>query len=155
MTVNINALIGAIGTSYQEIYDKGLIPYKTKPSGFYGDIKIDLDMKKEGVFLSFLREGKILQAVEISIQKESNKNWVFPNKLPLSLEPVMSIAWIHEKFGNPDKSILPKTIGHRIFGRAEKYAVDSYDFLVSMQIRYDMNDMVKSISFVEASKARW
>nr|WP_240347017.1 DUF6392 family protein [Pectobacterium brasiliense] len=34
MTVNIEALFNRIGKTYQEIFDEGLIPYKTKPKGF-------------------------------------------------------------------------------------------------------------------------
>lgn len=37
MTVNIDALINSLGKSYQEIFDEGLIPYKTKPTGYPGD----------------------------------------------------------------------------------------------------------------------
>lgn len=155
MTVNINGLIENIGMSYQEICDRGLVPYKTEPSGFSGADKIELDMKKEGVYLSFLREGKILQAIEILIQNDNQKNWVFPNELPLSLKSVMTLNWVHENFGEPEKTVLPKRIGKKEFGRAEKYIVSQYDFLVSMQIRYDLNEVVKSIMFVNANDARW
>ncbi len=36
MTVNVESLINSLGRTYQDIYDEGLIPYKTKPSGFAG-----------------------------------------------------------------------------------------------------------------------
>ncbi|MBK4717221.1 DUF6392 family protein [Tenebrionibacter intestinalis] len=62
MTINVNRLIESIGVAYQEIYERGLIPYKSQPSGFSGADKIELDMKKEGVYLSFLREGRILNS---------------------------------------------------------------------------------------------
>ncbi len=31
MTINVEALINSLGKTYQEIFDKGSIPYKTKP----------------------------------------------------------------------------------------------------------------------------
>ncbi len=63
MTVNVEALINSLGKTYQEIFDEGLIHYKTKPSGSYGDEVICLDMVKEGVFLAFYREGKRLKEI--------------------------------------------------------------------------------------------
>ncbi len=32
MAINVEALINSLGKTYQEIFDKGLIPYKTKPA---------------------------------------------------------------------------------------------------------------------------
>lgn len=52
MTVNVEALIDCLGKTYQEMFDAGLIPYKTKPTGFSDDPDISLDMVKEGVYLS-------------------------------------------------------------------------------------------------------
>lgn len=49
MTVNVNSLINSIGKSYQELLDEGLIPYKTKPTGYSGDPDLTLDMAKEGL----------------------------------------------------------------------------------------------------------
>ncbi len=63
MAANIEALINFLGKSYQEIFDKGLIPYKTKPTGYPGDPDITLDMIKEGMYLAFKRDGKILFAI--------------------------------------------------------------------------------------------
>ncbi|ETS29358.1 hypothetical protein PTE_04582 [Photorhabdus khanii NC19] len=37
MMVNVEVLINSLGKSYQEIFDEGLILYKTKPNGFPGD----------------------------------------------------------------------------------------------------------------------
>lgn len=61
MTVNIEALINSLGKSYKEIFDAGFIPYKTKPTGFSGDPELTLEMVREGVFLSFKRNGRFLQ----------------------------------------------------------------------------------------------
>ncbi len=34
MTINVEALINSLGKTYQEIFDKGLIPYKRGRSEF-------------------------------------------------------------------------------------------------------------------------
>ncbi len=73
MAANIEALINSLGKSYQEIFDKGLIPYKTKPSGFLGDEVIRLEMAKEGVFLAFYREGKRLKEITLILLNEKNR----------------------------------------------------------------------------------
>jgi len=60
MTVNVDALINSIDKTYQEIFEEGLIPYKTKPTGYPGDPDLTLDMAREGVHLTFKREGRQL-----------------------------------------------------------------------------------------------
>ncbi|MCG5371211.1 DUF6392 family protein [Providencia rettgeri] len=50
MSVNIEALVQRLGDTYDELYNDGLIPYKTKPQGNSGDDVVTLDMKKEYVF---------------------------------------------------------------------------------------------------------
>ncbi|MEI9699268.1 DUF6392 family protein [Moellerella wisconsensis] len=50
MSVNIEALVQRLGDTYDELYNDGLIPYKTKPQGNSGDDVVTLDMKKESVF---------------------------------------------------------------------------------------------------------
>jgi hypothetical protein len=62
MTVNIEKLIKQIGKAYQDIYNQGLIPYKTKPKCAVSDYNATLDLKREGIFLSFINnQEKILR----------------------------------------------------------------------------------------------
>lgn len=96
MSVNIEALIDCLGMTYQEIFDAGLIPYKTKPTGFSGNSSISLDMAEEGVYLSFKRDGLIFQEMTLRIQYNRVKNWTFPNELPSPLQKCMSRQWVHE-----------------------------------------------------------
>ncbi|HHP8379028.1 DUF6392 family protein, partial [Klebsiella pneumoniae] len=49
MSLNVEKLIKNLGKSYLDIYEQGLIPYKTKPSGTVSDDIYRLDMKREGV----------------------------------------------------------------------------------------------------------
>ena len=66
MTVNIEALMRNLGKSYKDIYDAGLLPYKTPPSASSGDRELSLDMAKEGVYLSFKRDGRIISGNDVA-----------------------------------------------------------------------------------------
>ncbi|GKX63345.1 hypothetical protein SOASR032_19140 [Pragia fontium] len=155
MTVNVAALIQSLGKTYREIIDAGLIPYITKPTGFSGDDVICLDMIKEGVFLSFYREGRIFKEMTLTLLNEKKEKYRFPNELPSPLVPEMNRAWIHNKFGNPDKSQPPQMIMKRQFGWTELYPVVNAQFPTSMQISYDLLERVKSITFLPTAKVRW
>lgn len=58
MSVNVEILVKQLGKTYQEIYDLGLIPYKTKPCGSVSDDDARLDMKREGIYLAFINDVK-------------------------------------------------------------------------------------------------
>lgn len=64
MTINVEALIRCLGKPYQEIFDAGLIPYKTKPTGYPEDPDLTLSMMNEGIYLAFKREGTTLYSIE-------------------------------------------------------------------------------------------
>ncbi|WP_345719096.1 DUF6392 family protein [Brenneria roseae] len=53
--------------SYQELIDSKLIVYKSPPKGASGSPILSLDMAREGVFLSFWRDGRILKAVTLTL----------------------------------------------------------------------------------------
>jgi len=155
MTVNVEALIYSLGKSYNDLLDTGLITYRTPPTGFSGASDISLDMALEGVYLSFRREGRILQDVILNIQRPEISNWDFPNDLPFGLEKNMTIGRVHVVFGEPIRSVPPKVIMKRNIGRADLYSIDGLHIPVSMQVRYDMAEMVKSVSFFPTSELRW
>ena len=56
MSLNVEKLINNLGKSYLDIYEQGLIPYKTKPSGTVSDDIYRLDMKREGIYLAFIND---------------------------------------------------------------------------------------------------
>ncbi len=74
MTVNVEALINSLGKSHIELVDSGLFIYKSPPKGSSGSPVLSLDMAKEGVYLSFLRDGRILQEVTVKIIRPDRKN---------------------------------------------------------------------------------
>ncbi|MGS7193206.1 DUF6392 family protein [Enterobacter cloacae subsp. dissolvens] len=101
MTVKIEALIQNIGKPYNFLLEAELISYKTPPTGFSGHPDLSLDMIKEGLYLSFLRDGRILQEVTLHILRPEIKNWRFPNELPFGLQNDMSKSWVRQSFGEP------------------------------------------------------
>ncbi|KMW75024.1 pyocin immunity protein [Photorhabdus luminescens subsp. luminescens] len=155
MTVNIEALINSLGKTYQEIFDEGLIPYKTKPSGFAGDSIVCLDMVKEGVFLSFYREGKRLKEITLTLLDERNSLYQFTNELPSPLVPLMTRQWVHEQFGKPEKSLSPRKRLKKDIGWTELYTLLGFRVPVNMQVDYDLSEHVKEVAFLPPSEVRW
>jgi len=155
MTLNVEALIHSLGRSYNDLLDAELIPYKTPPTGFSGDPDLSLDMAKEGVYLSFLREGRMLQEVTVKIIRPDIKNWIFPNELPFGLQHKMSRQWVHENIGVPLRSSPPRVIMRRAFGWADLFDIKGANTPTSMQIDYDIADNVVDVSFMPTSELRW
>lgn len=155
MTVNVDALIHSLGKSYKEMLNAELIPYKIPPTGFPGDPDISLDMAKEGVYLSFRREGRILKEITLKIHNDKVKNWKFPNILPLGLQNDMSREWIHSTYGSPLRSVEPKIVMRRAVGPADLYLVEGECPELYMQIRYDMSNNVQKVTFFPLSELRW
>lgn len=155
MTINIKALMRCLGETYHEIIDQNIIPYKTKPSGEHGDPELNLDMVKEGVFLSFKRDGMIFQEMTLRIQRDGMKGWVFPNDLPPPLKAQMSREWVNGTFGEPDKAAPPRRVANKSFGWIERYTIEDFHIPIAMQVSYDSEEMVKKITFLPTSELRW
>ena len=155
MTVNIEALIHYLGKEYSEIIDADLIPYKSEPKGAAGSPIISLEMAKEGIFLAFKREGRLLVEITLNIQHDRVKGWEFPNKLPAPLQKSMSRQWAHETFGEPERTVSPRVIMKKAFGWVELFTVEDFHIPISMQIDYDLMDMVKEVAFMPTSEVRW
>lgn len=155
MTVNVEALINSLGRTYQDIYDEGLIPYKTKPTGFAGDSVVCLDMVKEGVFLSFHREGKRLKEITLTLFDEKNSLYQFTNELPSPLIPLMCRQWVHEQFGKPEKFLPPRKRLKKDIGWTELYTLLDFRIPTSMKFDYDLLEQVISVTFLPTSEMRW
>ncbi|EQB97825.1 DUF6392 family protein [Photorhabdus temperata] len=155
MTINVEALINSLGRTYQEIFDKGLIPYKTKPTGYPGASFIALNIAKEGMQLAFKRDGKILFAVELFLLDQKRPLYQFPNELPSPLKPLMTREWVHEQFGKPEKALPPRKFLKKDVGWTELYTLLDFRIPTSMQVDYDLLEQVKSIAFLPISEVRW
>ncbi len=58
MNIDVETLVKQLGKPYQEIFEKGLIPYKTKGYGAIDDDTARLDMKREGIYLAFINDSE-------------------------------------------------------------------------------------------------
>ena len=102
MNIDIETLVKQLGKDYQEIYDSGLIKYKTKPTATVGYDTATLDTKREGLFLSFENDkNKTFKGITLTLEDDDITDWVFPNSMPFNLEPVMTQNWMRERFGFP------------------------------------------------------
>jgi hypothetical protein len=155
MTVNINALIGSLGKTYQEVFDAGLIPYKTKPTGYQGDPDMTLSMAKEGINLAFKRDNKRLFAVDLTLLNEEQPNYRFPNDLPPPLVPEMVRQWVHVQIGVPDKFLPPRKRLKKNIGYTDLFTVMGFHIPISMQVDYDLHERVKEVAFIQTADIRW
>ncbi|WP_232799154.1 DUF6392 family protein [Proteus vulgaris] len=122
MSVNIEALVLRLGDTYNELYDDGLIPYKTKPQGNSGDDEVTLKMSKEYVSLSFENPSKKLSEITLTLIPDNMKNgWIFPNKIPFGLEQVMTDQWFYQHMGNPIRYTPEQIILKIPFGKIEVF----------------------------------
>lgn len=67
-----------LGKPYQDIYEQGLIPYKTKPTITVSDDIFRLDMRRERIFSSFINNQKNLEEVTMRLEDENKTAWLFP-----------------------------------------------------------------------------
>ncbi|SPY76298.1 Uncharacterised protein [Providencia rustigianii] len=161
MSVNIEALVQRLGDTYDELYNDGLIPYKTKPQGNSGDDVVTLDMKKESVFLSFDNPSKTLREVTITVIPDDMRNgWKFPNDIPFGLEQVMTEQWVHEHLGSPIRTGKEKIIAGISFGKTETYTINNLAKKIAISLRYGYGPKrinVKKVTFrlLEALEKRW
>ena len=155
MTLNVDALINSLGESYKNLHERELITYKTPPTGYPGDPDLTLEMAREGVHLTFKRDGGALWAVGLRIKHDKVKDWFFPNDLPEPLIKNMTRQWVHKNIGEPLRSTPPKVIMRRAFGWTDLYEATGRPIPTSMQINYDVEDNVRSVTFMPTSELRW
>jgi len=155
MTVNIEALIRSLDKPYQTIRDAGIMTYKTPPQGTQSDPVLTLKMKSEGVSLTFDNDAdKALSEILLNIQNDK-KDWVLPNKLPSPLQQDMSRQWVHETFGDPDKSTPPEVFMKMKIGWIERFTIEDFHMPLTMCIYYDMDEMVEAVTFLPTHRLRW
>ncbi|MEI9533239.1 DUF6392 family protein [Moellerella wisconsensis] len=152
MSVNIEALVQRLGDTYDELYNDGLIPYKTKPQGNSGDDVVTLDMKKESVFLSFDNPSKRLREITITVIPDDMRNgWKFPNEIPFGLEQVMTEQWLYQHLGSPIRNAPEQIIMGISFGKTSVFVLKSpvldREVAVSMLFGYKKVN-IKSVTFL-------
>ncbi|MDK9605701.1 DUF6392 family protein [Lelliottia wanjuensis] len=155
MNINVEALVMKLGTPYQEIYDNGLIPYKTKPYGAIDDDESVLDMKREGVFLVFTNDkNKKLKEVTLSLEDSGKTDWLFPNTMPFGLEPVMTQQWVRGYLGFPMIYSEAQVIMTIYMGIKEVYCLPIPNQNISIAFTYNKDLFVERVTFYPLERAK-
>ncbi|MES0268390.1 DUF6392 family protein [Citrobacter sedlakii] len=155
MGLNVEKLIENIGKSYQEIYEQGLISYKTKPTGTVSDDIARLDMRREGIFLSFINnQVKNLEEVTLRLEDENKTDWIFPNPLPFGLEPVMTQKWVRDKFGHPIIYTDAQMIMAFYVGVKEFYILPAPHQYIAAAFTYNKDFFVQKVTFYSIERAK-
>jgi hypothetical protein len=155
MTVNITALINNLGSTYENINDAKLIPYKSKPRGDSGDTEISLNMVKEGVFLAFERSSRKLIEVDLELLREGDSKYEFPNELPYPLWRDMLRPKVYEVFGKPENFHPPFKFLNKTYGGVDHYIMRLGDQRVSMLLHYNLSQIVVTASFEPTELVQW
>lgn len=155
MKIDVETLIKHLGKPYQEIFEKGLIPYKTKPHGPIDEDEVDLDMRREGMLLVFVNDSeKKLKEVTLRLEDEGKTDWLFPNPMPFGLKPVMTQQWVRENLGLPMVHVEAKIVMTIYMGVKEIYALPMPNQHIAAALTYDKDFFVKKITFYSLERAK-
>lgn len=155
MKIDVETLIKHLGKPYQEIFEKGLIPYKTKPHGPIDEDEADLDMRREGMLLVFVNDSeKKLKEVTLRLEDEGKTDWLFPNPMPFGLKPVMPQQWARENLGLPMVHVEAKIVMTIYMGVKEIYALPMPNQHIAAALTYDKDFFVKKITFYSLERAK-
>ncbi|WP_347254229.1 DUF6392 family protein [Leminorella grimontii] len=155
MAIDVGKLIKQLGKPYLEIFEQGLIPYKTKPSGTVSDYNRILDMKREGIFLSFVNNQDItLKEVTLRLEDENKTDRLFPNVLPFGLEPVMTQQWVRDQFGHPVAYVDACVVMKTYVGVKEMYVLPAPNHNIAAVFTYSKDFFVQKVTFVTLEQAK-
>ncbi|EMD0975626.1 hypothetical protein VP254_000239 [Klebsiella pneumoniae] len=155
MKIDVETLIKHLGKPYQEIFEKGLIPYKTKPHGPIDEDEADLDMRREGMLLVFVNDSeKKLKEVTLRLEDEGKTDWLFPNPMPFGLEPVMTQPWVRARFGLPMIYVDAKVVMTLYRGVKEFYPLLAPDQNIVASFSYNKDFFVESVTFYPLERAK-
>ncbi|PVZ79337.1 hypothetical protein C9426_33995 [Serratia sp. S1B] len=155
MKIDVETLIKQLGQPYLEIYNQGLIPYKTKPYGASDDDTARLDMKREGIYLAFINDKeKKLTEVTLTLEDEGKTDWLFPNKMPFDLQPVMTQQWVRERFGLPMIYVDARVIMTIYRGINEFYPLLVPNQHIVASFSYNKELFVSDITFYPLERAK-
>ncbi len=155
MTVNVTAYLNNFGKTYEALLDAEYITYKTKPSGYPGDAYIGLDMAKEGVYLTFNNDDRSLIEVILTLFKENDNKYTFPNELPVPLWDRMFKQDVRNKFGVPQNSYPPYRLINKNKGGVDHYIMRMGDQKISMLLHYNLDQLVMRAAFKPTELVEW
>ena len=82
------------------------------------------------------------------LEDENKMDWLFPNPLPFSLEPVMTQRWMSERFGFPIGYGERKMIGSNSRHISEVYPLLPPNQKMSVLFAYNSDYFVVSVFFL-------
>lgn len=154
MSINTELLIKQLNKPYVDICSQKIIPGKMKLNGTVDEDYATLDIKREGVFLSFINDSeKKLREVSLKLEDREKTDWFFPNEMPFGLEPVMSQRWVRERFGLPMIYVEPKVMLSVRIGIKEIYILPAPNQHISASFRYNDNLFVDRVVFYPTERA--
>ncbi|PVZ79338.1 hypothetical protein C9426_34000 [Serratia sp. S1B] len=155
MKIDVETLIKQLGKPYDEIFEQGLIPYKTKPYGGIDDDIARLNMKREGIYLSFFNKPeKNLKEVTLTLEDEGKTDWLFPNQMPFGLQPVMTQQWVRERLGVPMIYADAEIIMTFYVGVNEIYSLPAPYQKIAASFTYNKDLFVSDITFYPLEHAK-
>ncbi|HDO6902911.1 DUF6392 family protein [Klebsiella pneumoniae] len=155
MNIDVEKLVKQLGKLYQDILKNGLIPYKTEPYGAVDDDESILNMKREGMFLVFTNDpDKKFKEISLKLEDEGKTDWVFPNSMPFSMEPVMTQLWVRERFGLPMIYADAEIIMTIYIGVKEVYALPAPHQYIAAVFTYNKDLFVETVTFYPLERAK-
>ncbi|MEQ0331465.1 DUF6392 family protein [Klebsiella sp. GB_Kp056] len=155
MNINVEALIEQLSKPYQDIVNKNLIPYKTKPYGSLSDKYANLDMKRDGMFLAFINnQDKNLKEVTLRLEDEAKTDWLFPNPMPFGLEPVMTQQWVRAYLGFPMIYVEAKIVMAAYRGVKEIYTLPVPHQNIAAAFTYNKELFAETVTFYPLERAK-
>lgn len=154
MSINVELLIKQLGKPYDDIFGQGLIPYKTKPHGPVDEDEADLDMKREGILLTFSNTSEMnLKEVTLRLEDQGKTDWLFPNQMPFNMQPVMTQQWVRSVFGFPMIYAESEIILTIYIGVKEAYVLPVPNQYIVATFTYNRDLFVEAVTFYSIERA--
>ncbi len=107
------------------------------------------------MFLSFINnQEKNLKEVTLRLEDNNKTDWLFPNSLPLGIEPVMTQEWVSANFGLPIIYGKARTDGIMSRGITEVYPLLPPNQNVAVKFLYNSDLFVEEVTFYSMEHAR-
>ena len=90
----------------------------------------------------------------LTLEDEGKTDWVFPNSMPFSMEPVMTQLWVRERFGLPMIYADAEIIMTIYIGVKEVYALPAPHQYIAAVFIYNKGLFVETVTFYPLEKAK-
>ena len=156
--IDVKRMIAMMNMTYQSIVNEGVLKESQKPKPqFSGDDELTLNIKREGIILTFDRKSQCLININLILIKAEQPNYRFSNNLPNPLKPEMTKEYVYQAMGKPYESKLPIKIMGRMVGGIEHFRLNRDMFgKLSLLLYYTADQsQVKSLVFMNTNDVSW